>query len=454
MLRREEAAKVLERERTAQWQKVCLSAVTGLPAALRPTAYALLGCDENGEPLPSASLDAYQRQERILAEGYARLGALTAQRRLALFSALFPAAAPTVEAAWRLMARLPYQTGWQRKAFRLRGVGDTTTPAQRMWLSQLVNILGAYREKDVEWLAAWAPYLGQGYAAQPLGILFAAAIDAGTAQGEQVFETLVASARGDHPTGAMGRHVSTGLLVASRPDGWECVEKLLLAAQREEGLRQVILETVDEAHPHAFRRLLRLILDHDLTRFSATVRAANVWLGFCWDVDQACAVRDALAMALRLLEDPEARREALTAPEPLAAYLALWATAFEDAQGAIAQARPLLCDPDPERRLIAAHLLGQLALGPAREALLPLLDDPDLHVALCAFQGCGAQVGPGNGCGAQVGACPQTPDLFERLERLLARLDGQKAAAEGAAWPWLASCPGQLAQEVEPGQAL
>src|SRR5438874_8907406 len=275
MLRREEAAKMLEGERIAQWQKVCLTAVAGLPATLRPIAYALLGRDENGQPLPSGSPDAYQRQERILAAGYARLGALPAHQRLAVFSALFPAAAPTVEAAWRLMARLPYQTGWQRKAFRLRGAAGTTTPAQRMWLSQLVNILGEYRAKDVVWLAAWAPYLGHGHAAQPLGILFAAAIDAGSAQGEQVFETLVASARGDQPIGAMGRHVTTGLLVASRPDGWECVEKLLLAAQREEGLRQVILETVDEAHPHAFRRLLRLILDHDLTRFSATVRAVG-----------------------------------------------------------------------------------------------------------------------------------------------------------------------------------
>jgi len=37
----------------------------------------------------------------------------------------------------------------------------------------------------------------------------------------------------------MGRHVTRALLTASRPDGWEFVEKLLLAAQREDGLRQM-----------------------------------------------------------------------------------------------------------------------------------------------------------------------------------------------------------------------
>jgi len=57
------------------------------------------------------------------------------------------------------------------------------------------------------------------------------------------------------------------------------MEKFLLAAQRQEGLRQVILETVDEAHPDAFRRMLRLILDNELLRFSATLRAMDVWFG-------------------------------------------------------------------------------------------------------------------------------------------------------------------------------
>src|SRR3712207_9483814 len=78
----------------------------------------------------------------------------------------------------------------------------------------------------------------------------------------------------------MGRHVSAALLGSEREDGWELVERLLLAAQRQEGLRQAVLEGVDEAHPQAFRRMLALILEHGLTRFSATVRALDVWFGF------------------------------------------------------------------------------------------------------------------------------------------------------------------------------
>ena len=140
----------------------------------------------------------------------------------------------------------------------------------------------------------------------------AAAIDGGGTAGETVFETLTASARGEHAIGAMGRHVTTGLLVASRPDGWAFIERLLLAAQREEGLRQVILETVDEAHPQAFRRLLGVILDQDLMRFSAVIRAADVWFGFGWDVDDARTVREALTEVRTLLDEPRARNTALT----------------------------------------------------------------------------------------------------------------------------------------------
>src|SRR5205814_4178257 len=142
--------------------------------------------------------------------------------------------------------------------------------ARRDWL---ISVHGfTYRfEQDIRWFAAWAPYIGWG--ADSLGILFASAIDAGGPDGDAVFDILVDSAKGAHEIGAMGRHVSRALLVASRPDGWEFMEKYLLAAQRQEGLRQTVLEKVDEAHAEAFGRMLHLVLDHDLIRFSGTLRA-------------------------------------------------------------------------------------------------------------------------------------------------------------------------------------
>ena len=104
------------------------------------------------------------------------------------------------------------------------------------------------------WLAG-VPYLG--YNGDILGYLFAVAIDAGDELGQEIFDILIASAKGEHEIGAMGRYVTRSLLLANRPEGWEFVEKLLVAAQRQEGLRQTILECVDEAHPIAYQRMLK-----------------------------------------------------------------------------------------------------------------------------------------------------------------------------------------------------
>src|SRR4029077_10972110 len=121
------------------------------------------------------------------------------------------------------------------------------------------------------------------YSSDSLGILLAAVIDGGGAEGDKVFEILKESATNQHEVGSMGRHVTRALMACAKPEAWEFVEKLLLAAQRQEGLRQVILEAVDEAHPEAFKRMLRLVLDHNLLRFAATVRAVDVWFGLNWD---------------------------------------------------------------------------------------------------------------------------------------------------------------------------
>src|SRR5207244_3713681 len=150
--------------------------------------------------------------------------------------------------------------------------------------------------QEAGWYAAWAPYVAP-YGTDVFGILFAAVIDAGGPEGDAIFETLLASAQGEHPVGAMGRQVTRALLCSNRREGWEFVERLLLAAQRQEGLRQTVLEAIDEAHPEAFRRMLRLVVDHDLLRFSATVRAADVWFGLQFEAMTPAAAKSALSQA-------------------------------------------------------------------------------------------------------------------------------------------------------------
>lgn len=438
MLSREDAQNILKEEQTANWSELCVSAIQNdLPAPLHAAAYALLNRDEQGKAVDHQSFsnpEAARRHREAVERGLQHLADLSSEERQAIFSVLVPRTATTVEAAWQLLGRLPYQVDWQRKAFRAPTHDQAHRTKRLTWVRGMIPHLARYREKDLTWFATRAPYLTPHHT-QPFGILFAAALDEGGAEGKALFDLLVASAHGEHAVGKMGRHVTTALLVASRPDGWDCIERLLLAAQREEGLRQVILETVDEAHPKAFRRMLHLILEQNLIRFSATVRAADVWFGFARKAEDASDIRTALQTVLPLLDDQAGCRETLAHGNPQQVYFALWALAFTNVMEAISAALSVLSDPLPERRLAAVHLLGQLQLPESRGALLPLLDDPDLRVALHAFTGLASEVSPQN-----------QHDLFERLMRLVKRMNSKGATIKSGIWPWLeiSATPGAL----------
>ncbi|MXV18888.1 DUF4132 domain-containing protein [Deinococcus xianganensis] len=225
----------------------------------------------------------------------------------------------------------------------------------------------------------------------------------------------------------MGRHVPLALLSSTREDAWTLAEGLLLAAQRQEGLRQVILETVDEASVDAFTRTLRLILGEDLLRFAATLRAACVWFGLNSDVTDLKVVRAHLTRALTFLEEPEAAREAVQDGEGVDAYLALFTLGMRDAVQAADHARMVLTDTDPARRMAAAQFLtaAELLTDDDRRALLT---DADLRVAALA--------------GSAVNRRGSQPHLFtfEEFEAYALRLP-DSARHDPLLFPWLGHVP-------------
>jgi hypothetical protein len=423
MLKPEQAQKALDELAIVDWQDRLWGQVAGLPRDLRTIGQALLDVTLDRVDYPD-----WQARNRAKSAAAERLASLSVGDRIRLFKGLFPRFAAQVEAAWQLLGRQPYQRRYDRKAFRAPNTPAVTRNSRFEWLGGLITIAGQF-DQDLSWYAAWAAHLSRGMGADELGILFAAAIDEGGSDGEAVFDILCESARGEHEIGAMGRHVTRALLAASRPDGWELIERMLLAAQRQEGLRQTILETIDEAHPEAFRRMLRLIVDNDLARFSATVRALDVWLGFAWDSVSVGLVNRVIGQLLVYLEEPPVLRAAFKSEDGETVYLALWALAFEDAVAAIKPAAQFLQDSRVERRFAAVHLLGQLDLPAARRQLVRALDDEDLRVVLHALEGC-------RGDWAEDEDAGRPPELFERIERILARIPEAKTTLEPIVWPW------------------
>ncbi len=391
------------------WQKDFQTRAAQLPAALK-------------EHLPGLLKDnatTADNVRKLLAE----LLHAEPQRAEALAAVFFPnfagTAARTLEA---LLTRHPYPQGYARRSFRAPG-HRLQAESAAAWLWQVWLLTREYPQ-DLEWFAVHAGLL-PAWTAYKLGLLFAQAIDDNN---EEVFQILRDTAGSQHPVARMGRHVPSALMASSRPEAWTLAEGLLLAAQRQEGLRQVILESVDEAHPEAFVRALRLILQEDLLRFAACLRAADVWFGLNYDVTDLKTVRRLLEQALGFLEDPDSARQAVQNGSGVETYVALFTLAMRDAVAAADLARPLLTHPDAENRMAAVQFLQASELITPQERS-GLLSDPDVRIGAIF---------------ASTFNRWQTEDNenFEAIEAFLARLpEGEGQPHRPLLFPWLGQVP-------------
>ncbi len=422
MLTQEKADEALKEFEVKDWRKRRLEGIGALPGDLKEIAKNIFDVD-----FGAGAYGYWEAKERKRNLALEKLQDLESEQRRKIFDVLFPKISRHVEATWKNARGGTYQMAWTRKAFRAPNNSELTLLKRQRLIVDILNTLAGY-EEDIAWVAAWLPYLsfrGTDYLVAPL---LASAIDGGGPEGEKVFEILVESAKGEHEIGMMGRHVASALLIASRPEGWEFVEKMLLAAQRQEGLRQVILESIDEAHPEAFKRMVRLVLENKLTRFASVARAIDVWFGFHWESKDAKTLDSLLEEVLVYLESDGERAARIENGDGKSAFLALWAEAFYDVMKALPQATAMLADKDARRRFAATCLLTQLEFGEAKKALTTALKDDDLRIvsqALAPF------LSPGF-----VENEEPVPGLFDALEWNLGRVPDRVREQEPLLWPW------------------
>jgi len=413
MLSAEEAAQRLDSLRDPRWREKAADRA----GPLRQLAGPFLAEPEDGHFWSAAS------QSR-LADVARRVDEMGDRERADLMRALHPGLGPALDRWWIDARSRPYQRGQLRRGFRAADSPELTVAARGSALGILIQALGPL-PADPPWLAGWAAHLQPGLhmtadtANQAFGEVLASAIDLGGPTGDQTLDTLIAVGNGEHPVGMMGRHVIVGLLGASRPEGWAFIERLLLAARLQEGLRQSILEAADEGHPEAFDRLLRMVLEHRLLRFAAVVRAAGVWLGFDATVADLPGVEDRVRKLLTFRTDPVARERALTGDDAGDAYTALFAHAQQDVRATVPEAIALARHAEPELRAAAVRFLAAARLAEGGAVLVAAIDDTDVRVATLAAR-------------AAFGFQSVLPGLFGALERLIPRLPTRPREAE---WP-------------------
>src|SRR5262245_43081299 len=152
MLKPEQAKEMLRSLHVPGWARQRAKLADTLRPELRVAALVAMGLDAQGESLAWAR--SWDEQRRIQWEEIGLLMEIGGEERMQVFSVIFPTFAPFAERAWHLLTRLPYQAGYQRKAFRAPGDPSATRGTRTKWLIDLAQTTGPYQQ-DLPWFAAW-----------------------------------------------------------------------------------------------------------------------------------------------------------------------------------------------------------------------------------------------------------------------------------------------------------
>lgn len=264
---------------------------------------------------------------------------------------------PYVKAVWREIPQLAYQEGYYRRSFRGPNLFHATRVKQLNFLIKL--------NKELSYDLDMATHIIHDHTLSSYGTvwrahIWAAAIDAGK---EDIFNLLLDIVYQRHPVGKVSQPIIKALLLSNKKQAWEAVKDLLLSAQRQEGLRQTILECLDETSLGAMKYLIDVILEHNLTRFSSVVRAVDTWAGLGWEGAKQSTVKRFLEVGGKYLNEPELIPGAINDKDNTVVYMALWAQGVLDVEKCAPLLQELYEKGTIEKRCLALYFANQTQIA-------------------------------------------------------------------------------------------
>ncbi|CAM1371662.1 DUF4132 domain-containing protein [Tenacibaculum xiamenense] len=282
--------------------------------------------------------------------------------------AMFGENADYIVYGWLKITEGMYQSGYARRSFRLPGKKEKYFYNQVNWLH---NLWKEWKYNlTLEEYAKFGNHIGD----YSFSYVYAAAIDNNH---PTLLKSLLNILQGDAEVGTVSRSIIKGLLLSNKKEAWEAVKNLLLAAQRQEGLRQVILECLDETSTGALVYLLEVILEEDLLRFSSVVRSLDVWTGMRWESERKSAIKTALNFGLQYLKEPESIKEGVLSKNNVQIHMALWAQGVYDVEKCYPFLQQLVVNGTQEKRNIALYFANQTDLSDHNNILVEPLRGSD-----------------------------------------------------------------------------
>lgn len=345
------------------------------------------------------------------------------------------ALAEKVRAVWNRSADYIYSTGYGRRSWRSKEERLYLRPTVSKLIALLYLVEEGFSAESYDFAPPEEHYLLRSYYFSVVPDLLAYEIDEGNqAVKDRMREVIFA----DTTPGDDIRSVIKALLMSRDREAHEWVGSLLLAAKLQEGLRQAIVELMDQGTRAAFVYLLELILEHDLQRFSSVVRAFDVWTGLGVEAQKPTVVKKCLTAAHRCLTDEPYLADCLASDDSLLVYIGLWALAVDDVKATIPSLDQLLSAPETYKRTTALSFIEETSFPMLQhQVALPMMEDAMPEVKGLALRNLfGGATHPDAEMARRFGTDAERDGLFDLLLSFLQTLPKKEVRYEGTVFPW------------------
>ena len=146
----------------------------------------------------------------------------------------------------------------------------------------------------------------------------------------------------ENNVGVLTRDVIVAIEKSNNKELMDLLENLLLAAKHQEGLRQAIIETVDEHDINNYLRILKVVQRENLIRFVSIQRGIMTYIGLGYSEVGEKEIRFLFENLVLFLDNKDELERGLLSENPLLVYLGLFCKGMVDTTEAIKEATTLL----------------------------------------------------------------------------------------------------------------
>lgn len=186
---------------------------------------------------------------------------------------------------------------------------------------------------------------------------------------------------GENNTALLTYEMIKGIFKSHSHESYKMLGDLLLAARLQEGLRQSIVESMDEGTLEATHYMLKIILENNLIRYSSVLRALDVWTGLIYQASDNRVTKLSLEYIANALTNRQLRQEGTRSENLNTQYISLWATAVHEEEDVKEAIQFIMENGATYQKIMAQYFLTESQnVGMRFEVAYPYLNETEIEL--------------------------------------------------------------------------